>query len=69
MGYLTRENTKLDSTNTDAMQQWSSENSTVIVWLINSMIPIIEKTYFFLPTVKDVWDVIEETYSIDEDSS
>lgn len=40
----------------------------VIVWLVNSMKPFIGKTYLFLPTAKDVWDAVWDTYSDVEDS-
>ena len=33
------------------------------------MKPVIGKTYIFLPTTKDVWDVIRETYSDAENTS
>lgn len=64
--YLLEEITKPDSTNTSALQRWSSENSIVIAWLINSMKPIIGKTYLFI--VKEVWEGIRETYFDVEDS-
>ena len=35
----------------------------VTAWLVNSMKPSIKKTYMFLPSAKDVWDVIREMYS------
>lgn len=44
-------------------------DNMLITWLVNFMTPTIGKAYFFLPTTKDVWDVIRETYSDDEDSS
>ena len=48
---------------------WRSKNSLVIAWLINSMEPAIGKPHLFLPTAKDVWDVVRETYSDLENSS
>ncbi|KZV33724.1 hypothetical protein F511_26487, partial [Dorcoceras hygrometricum] len=48
---------------------WILENSMVMAWLINSMEPTIERTYLFLPTVKDVWYDVRETYSDLENSS
>lgn len=44
-------------------------DTMLITWLVNFMTPTIRKAYFFLPMTKDVWDVIRETYSDDEDSS
>lgn len=67
--YLTRKTIKPISTNARTMQQWNSENSMVIAWLINSMLPVIEKMYLFLPTTEDVWEAIRETYSDGKDFS
>ena len=33
------------------------------------MKPTIDKMYMFLPTAKDVWDAIQETYSDAENAS
>ena len=35
----------------------------VMAWLINSMEAAIGQTYLFLPTAKDLWDAVQETYS------
>lgn len=59
LSYLIGETKK--STNAALLQKWRFENSVVTAWLINSMKPIIRKTYLFLPTVKDVWDTVKET--------
>ena len=67
LGYLTGESTKL--IDAAALQKWKLENSMVTAWLINSMKPFIGKTYHFLPTAKDVWDVVRETYSNAENFS
>ena len=44
------------------LRAWRSENSLVTAWLINSMEPTIGKPYLFLPTAKDVWDAVRETF-------
>ncbi|KZV41970.1 hypothetical protein F511_19016 [Dorcoceras hygrometricum] len=41
----------------------------VMAGLINSMEPSIGRTYLFLPTAKDIWDAVRETYSDLENSS
>ncbi|KAK3030877.1 hypothetical protein RJ639_037227 [Escallonia herrerae] len=46
-----------------SLSAWRSENSLIIAWLINSMEPTIGKPYLFLPTSKDVWEAVRETYS------
>ena len=50
-------------------QKWWSASSFITSCLINSMKLAIGKTYMFLPTVKDVWDAIQETYSDVENAS
>lgn len=62
LGYLTGETKKPSSTDA-SLQKWKSENSMVTAWLVNSMKPSIGKTYMFLPTAKEVWDAVRETYS------
>ena len=55
LGHLIGEVTK-PTTNDPSLKKWQSENSLVIVWFIKSMELVIEKSYIFLPTTKDVWD-------------
>ncbi|KAL9411806.1 hypothetical protein AB3S75_045415 [Citrus x aurantiifolia] len=43
--------------------QWRSENSMVTAWLINSIEPTLGKPFMFLPTARDVWEAVRETYS------
>ncbi|CAJ2657582.1 unnamed protein product [Trifolium pratense] len=44
-------------------QQWKSENSMIIAWLVSTMETGIGKPYMFLPSAKDVWEAVKETYS------
>ena len=44
------------------VKSWRLENSLMIAWLINSMEPIIGKSYLFLPTAKDMREAVRETY-------
>lgn len=67
LGYLTGE-TKMP-TDPVLLQRWRLENSLVIVWLVNSMKPSIGKTYLFLPTARDVWEAVKETYFDSENSA
>ncbi|KAI5414952.1 hypothetical protein KIW84_040417 [Lathyrus oleraceus] len=50
-------------------KQWKSENSLIIVWLVSSMEIGIGKSYIFLPSAKDVWEAVKETYSDIQNSS
>ena len=67
--YLIGDSKELESTNVMALQRWRSENSLITSWLINSMKPTIGKTYMFLPTAKEVWDAVRETYYDEENAS
>ena len=58
LGYLTGANKALKPEN-PANQTWDS----VMAWSINSMEAAIGQTYLFLPTAKDLWDEVQETYS------
>ena len=62
LGYLTGEVLKPTSTEVAAAQRWQSENSLVTAWLVNSMAPALKRTYMYLPTAKDVWDAVRETF-------
>ncbi|XP_048227600.1 uncharacterized protein LOC125369430 [Ricinus communis] len=42
---------------------WDEEDSMVMSWLWNSMLPEISDTCMFLPTAKDIWTTIGQTYS------
>ena len=69
LGLLTGETRRPPPTDVAASQKWRSENSFITSYLINSMKPTIGKTYMFLPTAKDVWDAIWQTYSDVENAS
>lgn len=42
---------------------WESENSKVMSWLINSMIPEVGENFLLYDTAYDVWEAVKETYS------
>ncbi|KAI5415554.1 hypothetical protein KIW84_040831 [Lathyrus oleraceus] len=50
-------------------KQWKSENSLIIAWLVSSMEIGIGKFYMFLPSAKDVWEAVKETYFNIQNSS
>ncbi|KZV19589.1 hypothetical protein F511_13475, partial [Dorcoceras hygrometricum] len=68
LGYLTGD-TREPERGDPKWSSWKSENSMVMAWLINFMEPSIGRTYLFLPTAKDVWEAVRETYSDLENSS
>ena len=68
LGYLIGK-VKKPATNDPTFPTWRSKNSLVMAWLLNSMEATIAKLNLFLPTAKDVWDSVRETYSDLENSS
>ncbi|KAL6311482.1 hypothetical protein AAG906_025583 [Vitis piasezkii] len=42
---------------------WDEEDSTIMLWLWNSMVLEISGTCVFLTSTKEIWDVVNETYS------
>ena len=67
LGYLTGEAKKPKQIH-PAWWTWKAESSLATTWMISSIEALIGKTYLFLPTAKDVWDAIRETYSDLENS-
>ncbi|KAI5388470.1 hypothetical protein KIW84_074238 [Lathyrus oleraceus] len=68
LGFLTRAEAELEIEDS-RYKQWKSENSLIIVWLVSSIETGIGKPYMFLPSAKDVWEAIKETYSDIQNSS
>ncbi|XP_075088312.1 uncharacterized protein LOC142170326 [Nicotiana tabacum] len=68
LGHLTSEIRRPEAGD-PKMKAWRSENSLVIAWHLNSMEPAIGKPYLFLPTARDVWEAVKETYSDVENAS
>ncbi|XP_071926035.1 uncharacterized protein [Coffea arabica] len=48
---------------------WDEEDSMVMSWLWNSMLPEISDTCMFLPTAQDIWTTIRQTYSKARDAA
>ncbi|XP_043817124.1 uncharacterized protein LOC110624504 isoform X2 [Manihot esculenta] len=42
---------------------WAAQDSIVMSWLWNSMLPEISDAYMFLSTAKEIWEAIKQTYS------
>ena len=41
---------------------WLTENYSVMTWLLNSLKEKISDSGMFLPTVKDMWDILKVMY-------
>ena len=48
---------------------WDEADSMILSWLWNSMTPEVSDTYMFLPTAKEVWDAVRQTYSKAQDAA
>ena len=44
-------------------KSWDEEDSMIIAWLWNSMVPEISDTCIFINSAKAIWITIEQTYS------
>ena len=44
-------------------KSWDEEDSMIMAWLWNSMVPEISDTCMFLKSAKEIWEVVEQTYS------
>lgn len=42
---------------------WDEEDSIIMVWLWNLMVPKISDMCMLLNSVKEIWDAIQQTYS------
>ena len=61
-GYITGAKVKQAAVD-PSFNQWNSENSLVMTWLINSMQPHISRTYLLLDTAAKIWNTVTLTYS------
>ncbi|XP_039004046.1 uncharacterized protein LOC120130986 [Hibiscus syriacus] len=48
---------------------WLTENTTIMSWLLNSMLPDINANFMFYTTASKIWNAAKETYSNQENSS
>ncbi|XP_054821301.1 uncharacterized protein LOC129320121 [Prosopis cineraria] len=58
-----------DASDSAALVKWETDNSLVASWLVNSMTPQIRRSFMFLPTARDIWDAVKESYSDGEDGA
>ncbi|KAL3740401.1 hypothetical protein ACJRO7_021650 [Eucalyptus globulus] len=50
-------------------QTWGEEDSSIMSWLWSSMQPEISKNYMFLPTAKEIWEAVRQSYSKVQDAT
>lgn len=54
----------------DAMfKSWDEEDSMIMAWMWNLMIPEISDTCMFLKSAKEIWEAVEQTYSKAKDAA
>ena len=51
------------STTDPGYDKWEIENSVIISWLINSMVPEIGESFYRIKTAKAIWDTVDSTFS------
>ena len=44
-------------------ETWDEQDSLLMSWLWNLMLPKISNTCMFLGTAKEIWDTVKQTYS------
>ena len=44
-------------------QNWDEDNTMILTWLWNLILPEISGTCMFLSTAKEVWKVVRQIYS------
>ena len=49
-------------------QAWDEEDLMIMSWIWNSMQPEISRNLTFLPTVQDIWEMLQKTYSMKQDA-
>ena len=49
--------------------KWDKEDSMIMSWLWNSMLPEVSKTCMFLTILKKIWETICQTYSKIQDTA
>ncbi|KAJ1427969.1 hypothetical protein SESBI_09362 [Sesbania bispinosa] len=50
-------------------KSWDEEDSMIMAWLWNSMVPEISDTCMFLKSTKEIWEAVEQTYSKAKDAA
>ncbi|KAK4274045.1 hypothetical protein QN277_017337 [Acacia crassicarpa] len=60
--FLTGEIKQPSDKNSSAWVQWDTDNSLVCSWLINAMSPQIKRSFMYIPTAKDIWDAVRDSY-------
>ena len=63
MGYVLGTIEQPKPTDHPDFNNWEAENSKVMIWLLNSMVPDIANTCLFLSTAKEIWDTLVQTYT------
>lgn len=69
IGFLISETTDSFDMKSSEMTQWRIDNTLVSSWLNNDMSPSIKRTFMYLPTAKDIWIALWESYVVGHDLS
>ena len=68
LGYLNGQTSKVDENNGE-YAKWCTEDATVRGWLLKTMEPHLLSLFIDLPTTKDIWDSVTQTFYDGADDS
>lgn len=68
-GYISGTKAAPENKNSDEYEAWEDENCLVKSWLLDSMTKEIRSLFIRLATTKDIWDTVQQTYSVNQDAS
>ncbi|WVZ11315.1 hypothetical protein V8G54_015845 [Vigna mungo] len=63
-GYISRKKDAPENKKSDEYEAWEDENYLVKSWLLDSMTKEIRSLFICLATAKDIWDAVQQTYSV-----
>ena len=61
--YVNGEAEMPSKTEAQAFRKWKLENALVSSWLINAMSTSLKKSFMYLPSAREIWEALRETYS------
>ena len=68
-GFISGTKTAPKDENSEEYESWQDENCLVKSWLLDAMTKDIRSLFLHLGTTKKIWNVVKQTYSVDQDAS
>jgi len=69
LGFISGTKVALENRKSDEYEVWEDENCLVKSWLLDSMTKEIRSLFICLATTKNIWDTVQQTYSVNQDAS